>query len=141
MSFQGKRISALLAISLVTTGATSAYADTPQAPASDSNKISKEQYKKEKDSYIEAIRERDLKFRTINMNFKLAMDKASSDYKDAILEATSPEQKTSARTAYVTARTQAITKRDLAILNLGPAPMPQAENSRSSKNENLQRSK
>lgn len=141
MRFKGKHIFLLLAISLVTTGATSAYADTPQAPATDSNKISKEQYKKEKDSYIEAIRERDFKFRTINMNFKLAMDKASADYKDAVLEATSPEQKTSARTAYIAARTQAIAKRDLAILNLGPAPVPPAENSRSGKNEYLQRNK
>jgi membrane-bound lytic murein transglycosylase B len=109
-----------------------AFADaTPSpAPSIDSFRAAQEQYKKERDAYFQAIRDRELKMRVINSNFKVAVDKASTDAKLAMLTATTPEQKNSINTIRRTAVAAAIVARENAIASLAPIPAPPVEPTR-----------
>ncbi|MEY4291335.1 MAG: hypothetical protein RL130_1277 [Actinomycetota bacterium] len=122
---------ALLTGSFLGGSFTSAQADSTPSPSPsasiDSYKSVQEQFKRERDEYMQAMRERDLKMRIINMTFKNAVDKASADARFAMLNAVTPEQKNSIATARRNAIAQAITLRDSAILALGPMPTPPAK--------------
>ena len=70
--------------------------------------------------------------RVINAIFKNSIDKANADARAAMLNAITPEQKTSTSSARRNAIALAITMRDAAILALGPMPTPPAKPERSS---------
>ena len=98
---------------------------TPSAPM-DSFKAAQEQYKKDRDLYMSALRDREMKLRIINASFKSSVDKASSDAKNAMLTATTPEQKNSINSARRAAVAAAIVARENAIADLGAVPTPPA---------------
>ena len=121
----------LLTCSIVSSGFSAAQADPTPSPSpsasADTYKSAQEQFKRERDDYMQVLRERDLKMRVINMNFKTAVDKATSDARFAMLNAVTPEQKNAIAAARRNAIAQAITLRDSAILALGPIPTPPAK--------------
>jgi hypothetical protein len=121
----------LLTCSIVSSGFSTAQADPTPSPSpsasADTYKSAQEQFKRERDDYMQVLRERDLKMRVINMNFKTAVDKATSDARFAMLNAVTPEQKNAIAAARRNAIAQAITLRDSAILALGPIPTPPAK--------------
>ena len=118
-----------LTAALITISGTPAHADvtTTPSPTIDSFKAAQEQYKKDRDAFMAAMRDRDMKMRDINATFKGAVDKATTDAKSAILNATTPEQKNSINTARRAAVAAAIVARESAIGALGAAPTPPVE--------------
>ena len=111
-----------------------AQADPTPSPTAtaDTYKSPLEQYKLDRDEYLQAIKDRDSKMRVINAIFKNSVDKANADARAAMLNAITPEQKTSTSAARRNAIAQAITVRDAAILALGPMPTPPAKPEKSS---------
>jgi Na+-transporting NADH:ubiquinone oxidoreductase subunit NqrC len=107
----------------------SADATPSPSPANpmDAFKAAQEQYKKDRDIYLTAIRDREMKLRTINTTFKNSVDKATSDAKTAMLSATTPEQKNSINSLRRTAIANAIVARESAIAALESMPTPPVE--------------
>lgn len=93
----------------------------------DSFRAAQEQFRKDRDLYMTALRERDLKMRAINAIFKSAVDKAAADAKTALTTATTPDQKNAINTARRAAIAAAIVARESAIADLGPLPTPPAQ--------------
>ena len=93
----------------------------------DSFKAAQEQFRKERDLYMAALREREIKMRAINTTFKNAVDKATSDAKSAMALATTPDQKNSINSARRAAIAAAIVARESAIADLEPIPTPPVE--------------
>ena len=77
------RRSAVIALcaALFTINYAPAYADpTPTpSPSIDSFKAAQEQYKIDRDAYMNALRDREIKMRAINSTFKFTVDKSTSD--------------------------------------------------------------
>jgi membrane-bound lytic murein transglycosylase B len=126
----------LIAISLLTSLALGAFGTTAQAdpqptpsPSTTAEiyKALQEQYKRDRDQYLQAVRDRDNKMRMINLIFKNAVDKATTDARIAMASATTPEQKNSISATRRNAITQAITLRDSMISGIGPIPTPPAK--------------
>uniref|UniRef100_UPI004049AE23 hypothetical protein n=1 Tax=Candidatus Planktophila sp. TaxID=2175601 RepID=UPI004049AE23 len=101
-----------------------ASADRNSSPSSDAKKIAQENYKKEREIYITAIRKREISMREINVAFKIAIDKANFEARIAMWAATTPERKSAVASNRRSAVATAIVERDAAINDLGPAPMP-----------------
>jgi hypothetical protein len=128
-------IAVALTAALFSINVSSAIADpTPSpSPSIDSFKAAQEQYKKDRDAYMLALRDRDIKMRAINTTFKSAVDKSTTDAKTAMSAATTPEQKNSITAARRTAVATAIVARESAIAALGPLPAPPVEPQRPAK--------
>ncbi|MEY4020507.1 MAG: hypothetical protein RL484_659 [Actinomycetota bacterium] len=131
------RRSAVIALcaALFTINYAPAYADpTPTpSPSIDSFKAAQEQYKIDRDAYMNALRDREIKMRAINSTFKFTVDKSTSDAKSAMTTATTPEQKNSITAARRAAIASAIVARESAIAALGPIPTPPLPPQRPSK--------
>ena len=110
-------------------GIAPAQAEPTPSPtsAADAYKTPLEQYKLDRDEYQLALKDRDSRMRVINTVFKNSVDKANADARAAMLNAITPEQKTSTWSARRNAVALAITLRDAAILALGPMPTPPAK--------------
>lgn len=93
----------------------------------DSYKAAQEQFRKDRDIYMAALRDREAKLRAINATFKSAVDKAASDAKSAMSTATTPDQKNSINSARRAAIAAAIVARESAIAALDPIPTPPVE--------------
>ena len=103
------------------------------SPSIDTFKVAQEQFKKDRDAYFMALRDRDMKMRVINTTFKAAVDKSISDAKIAMTTATTPEQKNAINTARRAAVASAIVARESAISGLGSIPMPPLQPQRPAK--------
>lgn len=118
-------------ISLLTISMSPVYADTappiPSTNAVNPYKVALEQFKHDRDLFIAAMRDRQLKMRDINLAFKNAVDKANLDARATISTVNTPVQKSSAVASRRSAIDMAINARDLAILALGPVPAPPVE--------------
>lgn len=93
----------------------------------DSFKAAQEHFRKDRDLYMAALRDREMKMRAINTTFKNAVDKAASDAKSAMALATTPDQKNSINSARRAAIAAAIVARESAIAALDPIPTPPVE--------------
>ena len=118
-----------LTAALFTSNTYMASADvTPSpAPTFDSFKAAQEQFKKDREAYAAALRDRDFKMRSINAAFKDSVDKAATDAKSAMALATTPDQKNSINSNRRAAVAAAIVARESAIAALGPLPTPPTE--------------
>lgn len=107
----------------------SAEPTPPPAPINsiDSFKAAQEQFRKDRDLYMAALRDREVKMRVINTTFKTAVDKATSDAKAAMTSASTPDQKNSINSFRRAAVAAAIVARESAIEALGPVPTPPIE--------------
>jgi hypothetical protein len=90
-------------------------------------KSAQEQYKKDRDAFMAAIRDREMKMRSINATFKAAVDKSALDAKAALTTATTPEQKNAINSTRRAALAAAIVARESAIAALGAMPTPPVE--------------
>ena len=117
----------LLLVTLV--ASTPAQAEPTPSPTAtaDAYKTPLEQYKLDRDEYQQALKDRGSRMRVINAIFKNSVDKANADARAAMLNAITPEQKTSTWSARRNAVALAITLRDAAVLALGPMPTPPAK--------------
>jgi hypothetical protein len=122
---------AVVLISITALSASTARADTnPSAPptfSGNSYKVALEQYKRDREIFIAAVNDRQVKMRDINLAFKNLVDKANADSRNAIAAATTPLQKSTAVASRRNAIDVAINARDAAISALGPLPTPPAE--------------
>ena len=117
-----------LAIALSSlTFVSSAVAEPTPAPTSDSIKNPQEQYKIDKDNYIATIKLRNQRIKSINLVFKNACEKASQDFKIAMSNARTPDQKNLANATRKSAISAAIIARDAAITALGEVPVAPIE--------------
>ena len=108
---------------------TPAHAEPTPSPSAtaETYKSLHEQYKIDRDEYLQAVKDRDFRMRVINAVFKNSVDKANADARAAMANAITPEQKTSTWSARRNAVALAITLRDAAVLALGPMPTPPAK--------------
>lgn len=127
---KGKELAAvtLLTCSFVVGQLTFAQADPTPTPSPSSSvdpyKSAQEQFKRDRDTYIQTMRDRDIKMRMINFIFKNSVDKAVADARTAMTNAVTPEQKNSISAIRRSAIAQAIALRDSSIQALGPMPTP-----------------
>jgi len=109
----------------------SAFADVTPSPAptsqADSFKILMEQFKKDREEFNVALRERAQKMRLINQTFDTAIKKARQDSKLAMQVALKPEQKSAINSALKSVIAAAVIAREEAIEALGEAPIPPTE--------------
>ena len=124
-----------LSAALFSSSSVSAFAaPTPSpSPSIDPYKIAQEQYKKDRDIYMLALQDREMKMRAINSTFKSAIDKSTYDAKSAMLLATTPDQKNAITSARRAAVASAIISRESAIEALEPLPLPPVQPQRPAK--------
>ena len=129
MSKKSKYLAFVITAALFSSSTFTASADvTPSpVPTFDTFKAAQEQYKKDRDLYFAALKDREIKMRAINATFKSAVDKASYDSKIAMSSATTPERKNSINVARRMATAAAIVARESAIAALGALPTPPVE--------------
>ena len=118
-------IAAIVATSLLAPVAS--FADPTPTPSPESTRSLLEQFKIDRESYLEAIKVRSQQIRIINNIFKESCDKAARDYKYAMSVARTPDQKNNAATLRKNAVSAAIVARDAAITALGAEPIPPIE--------------
>ena len=131
----GKKATASIAAALLISciSLSSSYAEPTPAPTpttgatADPYKSAIEQFKRDRDAFATAMRDREIKMREINMAFKNAVDKANLDARNALATATTPLQKTTITATRRNAIDAAINARDAAIAALGEMPVPPAE--------------
>jgi hypothetical protein len=110
-----------------------AHADPTSAPspasssAADIYKAAMEQFKKDREAFATAMRDRVQKIRIINQTFDLAVKKARQDSRTAMQVAVKPEQKSAVNTNLKSVITNAIIAREEALLELGEPPLPPSE--------------
>ena len=118
-------VAALVALSFLSP--TTAFADPTPAPTSDSLRTPLEQYRLDRDAFLEALKVRSQQIRLINIEFKESCDKAARDFKMSMSVARTPDQKNNAATIRKNAVSAAIVARDNAIASLGAEPVPPIE--------------
>ena len=118
-------IAAIVATSLL--APTASFADPTPTPSPESTRSPLEQFKFDREAYLEAIKVRSQQIRIINNIFKESCDKAARDYKAAMSVARTPDQKNYAATLRKNAVSAAIVARDAAITALGAEPIPPIE--------------
>lgn len=119
---------ALVAAFAVATPSLAIAEPTPSpSPTSTVIRTPIEQYKYDREVYLNEVKARDFAIRQINAAFKSAIDKSTQDYKAAISTARTPDQKVLANSSRKSAITAAISQRDLAIAALGEEPTPPIE--------------
>jgi ABC-type branched-subunit amino acid transport system substrate-binding protein len=117
-----------------------AYADSTPAPSPTSSsaidvyKAAVEQFKRDREEFAAAMRDRAQKIRLINQTFDLAVKKARQDSRTAMQVAVKPEQKSAVNTNLKSTITNAIIAREGALLELGEPPVPPTEPVRPPKN-------
>ena len=126
-----------LCAALLSTGSASAFAAPTPSPspstAIDIFKVAQEQFKKDRDAFMLALQDREMKMRAINTTFKSAIDKSTYDAKSAMLLATTPDQKNAITSARRAAVASAIISRESAIEALGALPLPPVQPQRPAK--------
>lgn len=124
----GRKVAALATITtLALSSPFSAYADSTPSPAPESPRTTFEQYRVDRENYLIAVKQRSAMIRNINIAFKNACDKATSEFKSAMLVARTPDQKNAAVTARKNAISAAIIARDTSIAALGAEPVAPIE--------------
>jgi hypothetical protein len=121
--------STAIIIALSTVSLTGVHAEPTPSPSPSilTFKAAQEQYKKDRDAFMAAIRDREMKMRSINATFKAAVDKSALDAKAALATATTPEQKNAINSTRRAALAAAIVARESAIAALGAMPTPPVE--------------
>ena len=120
-------VGAALVMGLLPASIASADPTPSPSPTIDSYKSQMEKFKKDRESFKQAMQERAMKMRVINSEFKSAVDKAVADSKVALVSATTPAQKSAINAIRQSAISSAIATREAAIAALGAMPTPPVE--------------
>jgi hypothetical protein len=125
------------AIFLLAVFSSPASADVSPTPTPTSQmdlyKLSMEQFKKDRDQFNAAVRERNQRIKSINQAFDSAVRKARQDSKLAMQAALKPEQKSAINSNLKSVIAAAIIARESAIEALGEPPVQPTEPARPSK--------
>jgi hypothetical protein len=125
------------AIILLAVFSSPASADVSPTPTPTSQmdlyKLSMEQFKKDRDQFNAAVRERNQRIKSINQAFDSAVRKARQDSKLAMQAALKPEQKSAINSNLKSVIAAAIIARESAIEALGEPPVQPTEPARPSK--------
>ncbi len=117
-----------------------AHADSTPTPTPapstsiDVYKAAMEQFKRHREAFAVAMRDRVQKIRVINQTFDISVKKARQDSRNAMQVAVKPEQKSAINTNLKSIITNAIIAREEALLELGEPPVPPTEPVRPAKN-------
>jgi len=126
-----RRSGALVLLPLLMLGAstTSAQADpTPSpSPTIDAYHAALNQYKIDRETFLNDVKVRGQNIRMINKTFNVAIEKANSDYAMGLSQAKTPAQKFQLASNRMNAKSVAIAARDAAIAALGPEPIAPTE--------------
>jgi hypothetical protein len=133
-------LAATVIVSLSILSISPANADmTPSNPpviSNDSFKVAMEQFKRDRDLFIAAMHDRQMKLRDINLTFKNSVDKANFDARAQLASATTPVQKSTISAQRRSAIDTAINSRESAIEALGSMPVAPTEPIRPLKSSN-----
>jgi hypothetical protein len=120
-----------LSVALFSLALTPSHADvTPSptpSPSVNSFKALQEQYKKDREAFIQAVKNREQRIREINSAFKASVDKATYEAKTLMATATTPDQKNAISAQRRSAVAAAIVARESAVAALGSLPTPPTE--------------
>lgn len=120
-----------LSVALFSLALTPSHADvTPSPtpyPTATSFKALQEQYKKDREAFIQAVKNREQRIREINSAFKASVDKATYEAKTLMATATTPDQKNAISAQRRSAVAAAIVARESAVAALGSLPTPPTE--------------
>ena len=121
--------STAIIIALSTVSLTGVHAEpTPSPSPSMLNfKAAQEQYKKDREAFIQAVKNREQRIREINSAFKASVDKATYEAKTLMATATTPDQKNAISAQRRSAVAAAIVARESAVAALGSLPTPPTE--------------
>jgi len=118
-------IAALVATSFLAPAAS--FAEPTPSPSPTVARNQYEQYKIDREAYLEEIKIRSQQIRIINNVFKESCDKAARDFKMAMMSAKSLDQKNLAANQRKNAVNAAIVARNASINALGDEPTPPTE--------------
>ncbi|ASY16227.1 hypothetical protein A1sIA56_04875 [Candidatus Planktophila sulfonica] len=120
-----------LSVALFSLALTPSHADVTPAPTpsptATSFKALQEQYKKDREAFIQAVKNREQRIREINSAFKASVDKATYEAKTLMATATTPDQKNAISAQRRSAVAAAIVARESAVAALGSLPTPPTE--------------
>ena len=120
-----------ISVALFSLALTPLHADvTPSptpSPTATSFKALQEQYKKDRETFIQAVKNREQRIREINSAFKASVDKATYEAKTLMATATTPDQKNAISAQRRSAVAAAIVARESAVAALGSLPTPPIE--------------
>ncbi len=126
-----------LVVAIFSLGIAPSYADvTPSptpSPTATTFKALQEQYKKDREAFNQAVKNREQRIREINSAFKASVDKATYEAKTLMATATTPDQKNAISAQRRSAVAAAIVARESAVAALEPLPAPPSEPVRPSK--------
>jgi hypothetical protein len=94
-----------------------------------------EQYKIDFNLYLTNLRLREIAMRTLNQNFKVAIEKARRDYQISLRSAKGPTEKSLLSARFDEVKSSATAALERAREELGPAPTPPAEPGKNSKSK------
>jgi len=120
-----------LSVVLFSLALTPSHADVTPSPTPSPTAISfkalQEQYKKDREAFIQAVKNREQRIREINSAFKASVDKATYEAKTLMATATTPDQKNAISAQRRSAVAAAIVARESAVAALGSLPTPPTE--------------
>jgi hypothetical protein len=120
-----------LSVALFSLALTPSHADvTPSptpSPTATSFKALQDQYKKDREAFVQAVKNREQRIREINSAFKASVDKATYEAKTLMATATTPDQKNAISAQRRSAIAAAIVARESAVAALGSLPTPPSE--------------
>ena len=102
--------------------------------ATDLYKAAMEQFKKDRDAFVLAMKDRNQKIREINLAFDQSIKKARQDSRTAMQVAAKPEQKSAVNSNLRSAIATAVITRESALQSLGEPPIQPIEPMRPAKN-------
>lgn len=133
--FPAALIATLITLSAFAAPLASADERATPAPTLAPNLSPIEQYKIELDLYFSKIQEREFEMRTLNRNFKVAIEKARREYVMAIRSAKGPTDKSLFSAKFDEAKSNATAELEKAREELGPMPLPPTEPQKGAKSK------
>mgnify|MGYP006963602861 CR=1 FL=1 len=137
MRRNNQRAISALVLTLFSLGIAPSHADvTPSPtppPAATTFKALQEQYKKDREAFNQAVKNREQRIREINAAFKGSVDKATYEAKTLMSTATTPDQKNAISAQRRNAVAAAVIARESAVAALEPLPTPPIEPARPTK--------
>lgn len=139
MKPQMRRGAVVLTLASLLLSPIASFAEPSPSPSPEVTRSPYEQFKIDRENYLDAMKIRSQQIKNINIVFKELCDKAARDYRAAMASARTPDQKNNVATARKNAISAAIVARDAAIAALGAEPVPPIDPAKPLKASNKKR--
>jgi hypothetical protein len=127
-TYSMKKVAAVVILTTIALSTPSTIALADPTPAPSTTQLSPlEQYRVDRDLYLNSMKLRQQEINQINAAFNKTCTKVKKDYKNAILMAKTPDQKNQAVATRDAAISAAILAHESAMNKLGSEPTPPAE--------------